>query len=241
MSSIGHENGLSVEEIRAIQQRVGRPHDVDHNQENPQTVLADATLDALLLRRMWDAVGAEGESQNSTDYRTALRWFAVALFALGGMLIAVYLSLYHLGIIREVVCGEGADCAAVQDSPFFRIAGIPIPYIAVFAYGTILTLALLATRPRYEHNSTLTHALFAFGVLALGFALYNTATERFRIHAYCPWCLACAACGAMVFLLTLPQRQTVPPARGARQALKRRFLTKLATSDYRRHHARIPS
>ena len=59
MSSIGHENGLSVEEIRAIQQRVGRPHDVDHNQENPQTVLADATIDALLLRRTWDAGGAE--------------------------------------------------------------------------------------------------------------------------------------------------------------------------------------
>jgi uncharacterized membrane protein len=131
----------------------------------------------------------------------------IAVLALAGLLIAIYLSLFRLGFIGSLVCfSSGEGCEVVQFSPWSAIAGIPIPYIGLVAYSIILTTALLGARPAHLESRAVRNTLFTMGVLALGFATYNMSIEAFAIHAFCVWCATCACCAAGIFLLSLPER-----------------------------------
>ena len=46
--------------------------------------------------------------------------FAIAGLALVGLLISIYMSLYKLGLIPAIACGDGG-CTRVQDSPWSAV------------------------------------------------------------------------------------------------------------------------
>jgi uncharacterized membrane protein len=134
-----------------------------------------------------------------------LRRQGIAILALIGLLIAADLSLFRLGFIGQLACTGDGGCAAVQLSPWSRLLGVPVPYIGVVAYGTILTFALMGSRPSHTEGIAIARALFGLGLTALAFAAYNTFAEAFLIRAFCPWCIACASAAVGICLLALPE------------------------------------
>jgi len=148
---------------------------------------------------------------------TAYRRMAIALLALCGLLIAIYLSMYRLGMIGALVCGPtGPGCEIVQLSPWSSIAGVPVPCIGIVAYTIILVVALLGTSGRLAESRGVRNTLFGMGCCAFAFAAYNMSVEAFVIHAFCVWCATCAACAVGIFALSLPER----PGRRGRPSME---------------------
>ena len=72
---------------------------------------------------------------------------AIALLALIGALISLYLTLHKLGVIGTLACGTGS-CEVVQTSTWAVFLGVPVPYWGLAGYAVLTTLALLSLQPR---------------------------------------------------------------------------------------------
>jgi len=91
------------------------------------------------------------------------------------------------------VCGPIGSCAAVQDSDYSKLFGIPMGVLGLIGY-TVILLTWLAARhlsPQGGGWYWLPWAVALFGVL---FSMRLTALEPFVIGATCLWCLGSAVC-----------------------------------------------
>jgi uncharacterized membrane protein len=109
---------------------------------------------------------------------------ASSIFALLGLLVALYLWLYHLGL-SPLLCPI-SGCEKVQASEFSSILGIPVATIGFFAFAALLganLVGVLSERVRLDR--------FVFGVSSLGLLAYAwfTYLELFVIRAICFWCV----------------------------------------------------
>lgn len=147
----------------------------------------------------------------------ANRYRGVALLALVGLFISIYLLLYHMGFYGVLACGAGS-CDVVQASKYADFLGIPVPVWGVAWYGAVfvLSLVLQSSEGVVQPWGRLLD-LAAFG--GLGFSIYLTAVELFVIHAICLWCVVSAILATGIFLLVAPwtgwKRSTVPGAESA--------------------------
>ena len=143
------------------------------------------------------------------------RYRGVALLALVGLFVSIYLWLYHLGYYGMILCGTGS-CETVQASSYAIFLGLPVPawgtgwYLAM----TVLGMMLAAGRPETSGPGKLA-AILATGGLA--FSVYLTAVELFILHAVCRWCVVSAALTVGIFVLVAPWRLL---RRGAPEALE---------------------
>jgi uncharacterized membrane protein len=126
----------------------------------------------------------------------------IALLALVGLFVALYLWLHKIGWIGELQCGTGA-CEAVQASPYAELFGYPVALYGVLGYGFILAAALAGVQPAWRASPRPDHALVALSSLGFAFSVYLTAVSLFVIHATCRWCLASGAIMTTVWLLSL--------------------------------------
>jgi uncharacterized membrane protein len=115
----------------------------------------------------------------------------IALLALVGFCIALYLWLYKIGIIGQLQCGSGS-CEYVQTSPYGMLLGIPVAFYGVVGYALICVLALIGLQPAQLGRSWPTLALAWLSVGGFLFTLYLTAIELFVLHAICRWCVGSA-------------------------------------------------
>ena len=148
------------------------------------------------------AVAAQFESE--TAPATPLNRMAIALLALVGLLVSLYLSAYKLGIIGSIMCGTGG-CERVQNSPWAEFIGIPVPFIGLVGYGALFALSLLGLQPRFGHDRRLPALLLAGATVGLVFSAYLTYLEAAVIHAWCRWCIVSAVLATLVFLAALPE------------------------------------
>src|SRR3989449_1332636 len=116
---------------------------------------------------------------------------AIALLALVGLFVALYLWLYKIGIIGTLQCGVGA-CEQVQTSRYAALFGVPVAFYGVVGYAALLTVALLGLRPRLLAERRVTLALAALATVGVAVSLYLTYLELFVIHAICRWCVGSA-------------------------------------------------
>jgi uncharacterized membrane protein len=129
---------------------------------------------------------------------------AIVLLALGGLFIALYLLLYHLGFYGALVCGTDS-CEVVQTSKYAQFLGQPVPLWGVLWYAGVLVLGFLLMGPGAGRR-------WAEGLLALAvtggilFSVYLTAVEVFVLHAVCWWCVASAVLTLLIFILARPWR-----------------------------------
>ncbi len=115
----------------------------------------------------------------------------IALLALVGICIALYLYLYKIGIIGHLQCGTGS-CEYVQTSRYGALLGVPVAFFGVIGYALILGVAIAGLQPAHLDRRWPTVTL---GLLAVGgflFTLYLTAIELFVLHAICRWCVGSA-------------------------------------------------
>lgn len=136
--------------------------------------------------------------------RPPVHRMAIAVFALFGLLIAVYMLLYKLQVIGTVACGSGS-CETVQASPWAVFLGIPVPAWGVAGYLLILVLAFAGLQPNLVDNKLVSALLLGSATVAFAFSVYLSAVEAFLIHAWCRWCIGSAIVATLIFLSALPE------------------------------------
>ena len=130
----------------------------------------------------------------------------MALVALIGVFLSLYLTLFKLGYIGTLACGSGS-CETVQLSKWGDFLAVPVAAWGVGYYAIVLGLAFAGVQVRYESSARLTNWLVYVTGAGLLFSLWLTYLELFVIHALCRWCLGSAAMTLVLFLLALWDRR----------------------------------
>ena len=127
----------------------------------------------------------------------------LALLALVGVFLSLYLTLYKVGIIGTLACSNYGSCETVQTSRWATFLGLPVAAWGLGYYAVILVVALLGVQERWSDSrgiSTLLLVLTGWGFL---FSAYLTYLELFVIHAICTWCVGSASLVTLLFLVAL--------------------------------------
>lgn len=127
---------------------------------------------------------------------------AIALLALVGFFIALYLWLHALGFGGPLKCGTGA-CETVQSSPQAVQFGIPVALYGVVGYLALFIVALIALRPVALADRKWTLLLVGLSTVGVVFTVYLTYLELFVIHAICRWCVGSATVIAAIWTVSL--------------------------------------
>ena len=125
----------------------------------------------------------------------------VALVALAGVFVALYLAMYKLGYIGTLACAVGS-CETVQTSKWATFLGAPVAVWGVGYYVVVLALALVGFTPRFAESTRLSALLVGLTGWGLLFSLWLTYLELFAIHAICQWCVVSAVLATLLFVLS---------------------------------------
>ena len=125
-----------------------------------------------------------------------------ALLALVGLFVAIYLTLFKLGVIGQLVCAVGS-CETVQLSQWATFLGLPVAAWGIGYYVVVLALALGGTLGRWEDSATLPLAMVLVTAWGAVFSLWLTWLELFVIHAICQWCVVSALLSVALFAVAL--------------------------------------
>lgn len=115
----------------------------------------------------------------------------IALLALVGCFVSLYLWLYKIGVIGQLQCGTGS-CEVVQASRYAVLLGVPVAFYGVLGYALICAVALVGLRPAQLERSWPTQLLAALALGGFAFTIYLTYVELFVLHAVCRWCITSA-------------------------------------------------
>jgi uncharacterized membrane protein len=137
------------------------------------------------------------------EERPPLTRMAIALLALGGLLISSYLTMYKVGLLGVIQCTIGG-CEKVQTSRWATFLGLPVSAWGLGAYLTILAISILGVQPRWVRARWVALALFGLSAVGVAFSAWLTYLEAFVIHAWCQWCVISAILITLIFLLSLP-------------------------------------
>ena len=114
-----------------------------------------------------------------------------------GTAIGAYLVWVHYNL-DALVCGTG-ECEIVQTSEYATLLGIPIAWLGLGMYLTVLALGLMRIRlpDQLEPLSMGALAITCAGTLYSGWLTY---LELYVIDAICQWCVASAVVTTLLFL-----------------------------------------
>jgi len=141
------------------------------------------------------------------------RRMVIALIALIGVFVSLYLTLYKLGHIGTLVCGTGS-CELVQLSKWGTFLGLPVAAWGVGYYGAVFVLAMVSTQERFESSRRLTGALALVTGWGVVFTIWLTYLELFVIHAICRWCVGSAVMTVLLFGLAMAEWREGARTRG---------------------------
>lgn len=125
-----------------------------------------------------------------------------ALLALVGLFVAIYLTLFKIGVIGELVCAAGS-CETVQTSRWAIFMGAPVAAWGIGFYVVVLALAIAGTTARWEDSPRLSLAMLLVTGWGALFSLWLTSLELFVIHAICQWCVGSAVIALSLFVVAL--------------------------------------
>jgi uncharacterized membrane protein len=148
---------------------------------------------------------------------------AIALLALVGLFVALYLWLHALGFGGAIKCGASGGCETVQTSQWAVFLGLPVAFYGVVGYLAVLIVALASLRPAALSQRNWNVMLVGLTTVGLLFTAYLTYLELFVIHAICRWCVGSAVIMTLIWIVSLlslrsPEPRTDPgvsrPLRG---------------------------
>jgi len=120
-----------------------------------------------------------------------------ALLALGGIGIALYLTVVHYAD-QPIVCSSVGDCELVNSSEYAKLGGVPVAALGAAAYATMFVLAGYAL---LRGDALSLAALWGVAAASFGFSMYLTYIELFVLGAICVWCVASASVATAIFAL----------------------------------------
>lgn len=127
----------------------------------------------------------------------------IAVLALAGLFLALYLYLYNIGVYGELKCGSGG-CEVVQASPYALLLGQPVALFGVLGYAALFAVCIIGLHPRFAAERWPTTVLAVLATLGFAFTAYLTGLEAFVIHAWCRWCLGSAVVITLIWFVALP-------------------------------------
>lgn len=132
------------------------------------------------------------------------RWLPPVSLGLSvlGLLLALYLSYEHLTQNKTLACAESStvNCAKVTESQWSSFLGIPVAYLGVLFFVSMVALTLPQVYRRSTRAVDLVRVVWCG--LGLVFALYLVFAELYHIKAICLWCTGVHVV-TLVLLLTL--------------------------------------
>lgn len=126
----------------------------------------------------------------------------IALLALVGAFVALYLTLFKLGYIGQLSCSIGS-CEQVNTSRWSMLAGRPVAAWGVAFYLVVFAVALAGVQPRWAASRAIGRALAGLTTVGVAVSAYLTYLELFVIHAICIWCLTSAAIVTLSCILSV--------------------------------------
>lgn len=127
---------------------------------------------------------------------------AMAVLALAGIFVALYLLLYKLGMIGNLNCSVGS-CETVNTSKWATFLGFPVAAWGVGFYLSMFALSVLGVQQRYADSRSMSQALLLFSGTGVLFSAWLTYLELFVIHAVCQWCVVSAVIVTAIFVLAV--------------------------------------
>jgi uncharacterized membrane protein len=125
-----------------------------------------------------------------------------ATLALAGFFVALYLSLWKLGLVGSLACGTGG-CEYVQSSTYAVVLGMPVAFFGVAGYLAILVVSLTGLQARWAERREPTAVLLALAGAGVAFTAYLTYLEAAVLHAWCRWCLVSAGIITGIFVASV--------------------------------------
>ena len=136
----------------------------------------------------------------------------IALLALVGFCIALYLWLFKIGIIGKLQCGSGS-CEFVQTSRYGVLLGVPVAFYGVVGYALIFAVAIAGLQPGQVERRWPILTLAALAAGGFLFTLYLTAIELFVLHAICRWCVGSAVVMTLIAAVAISAAVSSPETR----------------------------
>ena len=137
----------------------------------------------------------------------------IAVLALVGALVAVYLTLFKVGVIGELVCNIGS-CERVNTSRWAVFLGVPVAAWGLATYLVLLVLALMSVQ-REGLERRIAWMLVVLSGWSVLFSAWLTSKELFVIHAICIWCVTSATIMTLILLASLVELWRVRRAQRA--------------------------
>ncbi len=135
---------------------------------------------------------------------------AIALLALVGFFVALYLWLHALGVGGALKCGTGG-CETVQTSRWAVLLGLPVAFYGVVGYLAVFVVAVVALRPVALAERKWNVVLAGLSTIGVLFTAYLTYVEFFLIHALCRWCVGSALIITAIWIASvIPLRSPAP-------------------------------
>lgn len=133
---------------------------------------------------------------------------AIAALSLVGVFIALYLTLYKLGIFGVLKCGVGS-CETVNTSSWATFLGLPVAAWGIGFYLAALAVAVAGSQERLADSPTVSWVLVGISAVGVLFSGWLTYLEAFVINAYCMWCLISAGIVATIFVASVSDLREV--------------------------------
>lgn len=131
-----------------------------------------------------------------------MRRMTIAAIALAGVFLALYLTLYKLGIIGHLACGLGS-CERVNTSRWAVFLGLPVAAWGVGFYAATFLVALGGTSPRWTERREPAMVLTIMTLVGVLFSAWLSYLEVYVIGAICRFCVGSAIIAVLLFALSL--------------------------------------
>lgn len=135
----------------------------------------------------------------------------LVLLAVLGIGIALYLTLYKVGVIGVLSCSIGS-CETVNASKWSMLMGIPIAAWGLAAYAALLVLAMAGSSETREASVPIARTLVALAAWSVLFSAWLTYLELFVIHAICIWCVTSALLWVVILAVSVADLRSVSRA-----------------------------
>lgn len=123
--------------------------------------------------------------------KTKQIWQAITVLSVIGIVLATYLLYNFYAQVPSTICnfGNRVNCNEVTKGSLSTFAGIPVAFVGLVGYATILFSSL-------TKRKVLALFMTTFGMF---FCLRLTILELFFVKVYCPVCLMCQLVMLLVF------------------------------------------
>ncbi len=136
---------------------------------------------------------------------------AIAVLALVGLFVALYLWLHALGFGGAIKCGSSGGCETVQTSQWAVFLGFPVAFYGVVGYLAVLIVALVSLRPAALIERMWNVMLVVLATAGVVFTAYLTYLELFVIHAICRWCVGSAVIITLLWIVSILSLRSPAP------------------------------